>query len=49
MLYSKFRNPVALPPGRAKLCTPGLGYVNAFLRSDLMLPHVTQFLATVNR
>ena len=28
---------------------PGLGHVEALFRSDLVLPHVTQFLATVNR
>ena len=28
---------------------PGLGHADAFLRSDLVLPRVTQFLVTVNR
>jgi pimeloyl-ACP methyl ester carboxylesterase len=27
---------------------PGLGHADAFFRSDLVLPRVTQFLASVN-
>jgi hypothetical protein len=28
---------------------PGLGHADALFRSDLVLPHVMEFLATVNR
>ena len=28
--------------------SPGLGHIKAYVRSDLLLPHVSEFLARVN-
>jgi len=39
----------AVMPNVAFFSLPGLGHVDTFFRIDLVLPHVTQFLATVNR
>jgi pimeloyl-ACP methyl ester carboxylesterase len=35
-------------PSATFFSVPGLGHADAFFRSDLVLPHVTQFLTTVN-
>ena len=39
----------AIMPNVTFFSLPGLGHADTFFRSDLVLPHVTQFLATVNR
>ena len=39
----------ALMPDGSCVVLPGLGHINAFLRSDLALPHALQFLAAVTK
>jgi pimeloyl-ACP methyl ester carboxylesterase len=39
----------AIVPNVTFFSLPGLGHPDTFFRSDLVLPHITQFLATVNR
>lgn len=40
---------VAQMPNVTFFSLPGLGHADAFFHSDLVLPHVTRFLASVNR
>ena len=40
---------VARMPNATFFSVPGLGHADTLFRSDLVLPHVTQFLRTVNR
>ncbi len=39
----------AVMPNVTFFSLPGLGHADTFFRSDLVLPRVTEFLATVNR
>jgi pimeloyl-ACP methyl ester carboxylesterase len=43
------RKCAAIMPNVTFFSIPGLGHADTFIRSDLVLPHVMQFLATVNR
>ena len=42
------RKCAAIMPNVTFFSLPGLGHADTFFRSDLVLPHVMQFLATVN-
>jgi pimeloyl-ACP methyl ester carboxylesterase len=46
---SENRECVRSMPNLTFFSLPDLGHADAFLRSDLVLPHVTEFLATVSR
>jgi pimeloyl-ACP methyl ester carboxylesterase len=56
LLYAGENDPVcaenkecaAIMPNVTLFFLPGLGHADTFLRSDLVLPHLTQFLVTVN-
>jgi pimeloyl-ACP methyl ester carboxylesterase len=48
-VYSENKECVRSIPNVTFFSLPNLGHADAFLRSDLVLPRVTQFLATVNR
>jgi len=47
--YPRIQEFVTLMPHATFFSLPGLGHADTFFRSDLVLPHVTQFLRTVNR
>ena len=47
--YAEIKECMRSMPNVTFFSLPGLGHADAFFRSDLVLPHVTQFLATVNR
>ena len=47
--YAKNKECIRSMPNVTFFSLPGLGHVDTLFRSDLVLPHVMQFLATVNR
>jgi pimeloyl-ACP methyl ester carboxylesterase len=48
-VYAENKQCVRSMPEVTFFSLPGLGHADAFIRSDLVLPRVTQFLATVNQ
>jgi pimeloyl-ACP methyl ester carboxylesterase len=48
-IYAENKECIRSMPNVTFFSLPGLGHADALFRSDLVLPHVTQFLATVNR
>jgi len=46
--YAENKECIRSMPNVTVFSLPGLGHADAFFRSDLVLPHVMQFLATVN-
>lgn len=48
-VYPANKEFVARMPNATFFSVPGLNHPEAFFRSDLVLPHITQFLKTVNR
>jgi pimeloyl-ACP methyl ester carboxylesterase len=48
-VYADNKKCAAVIPNVTFFSLPGLGHADTFLRSELVLPRVTQFLATVNR
>ena len=48
-IYAENKEYAAVMPNVTFFSLPGLGHGDTHFRSDLVLPHVTQFLATVNR
>jgi pimeloyl-ACP methyl ester carboxylesterase len=47
-IYAENKKSAGTLPNVTFFSLPGLGHANAFFRSDLVLPRVTQFLASVN-
>lgn len=47
--YAENKECIRFIPNVTFFSLPGLGHAEAFFRSDLVLPRVTQFLATVTR
>ena len=47
-IYAENKECAGAMPNVTFFSLPGLGHANAFFRSDLVLPRVTQFLAAVN-
>ena len=48
-IYAENKECVLTMPNVTFFSLPGLGHADTFFRSDLVLPHVMQFLATVSR
>ena len=48
-IYAENKECVRTMPNVTFFSLPGLGHADTFFRSDLVLPHVMQFLATVSR
>jgi pimeloyl-ACP methyl ester carboxylesterase len=48
-IYAENKECVHTMPNVTFFSLPGLGHADALFRSDLVLPHVMEFLATVNR
>jgi pimeloyl-ACP methyl ester carboxylesterase len=48
-VYPANKEFVARMPNAAFFSVPGLGHADTFFSSDLVLPHVIQFLQNVNR
>ena len=48
-IYAENKECVRTMPNVTSFSLPGLGHADALFRSDLVLPHVMEFLATVNR
>jgi len=46
--YSGIKACIAHMPNTTFVSLPGLNHVETLFRSDLVLPHITQFLATVS-
>jgi len=48
-IYAENKECAAVMPNVTFFSLPGLGHADTHFRSDLVLPHVTRFLATINR
>jgi hypothetical protein len=48
-IYAENQQCIKVMPNVTFFSLPGLGHADAFLRSDLVLPHVKQFLASISR